>query len=159
KQIPYSHKIHGDVREDNYYWLKNKDDEHVITYLKEENQYYDQIMEPLKEQTEDIFQSMVERIPDTEEKVPVQYGPYFYYSPMEKEKQYPIFVRKKAANRAELSKTTEQIVLDVNELAKENEYLSVTERRMTEDHRLLAYLENRDGSDRYTLFIKDMETG
>ncbi|RDW14953.1 S9 family peptidase [Oceanobacillus chungangensis] len=159
KQIPYKHRIHGDIREDHYYWLKDRDNKDVINYLEEENQYYDHILEPLKEQTEEIFDSMVQRIPETEEKVPVQRGPYFYYSRLEKEKQYPIFARKIAANREQLDKAKEEIVLDVNELAHEDEYLNVTERRITADHRLLAYLENRDGSDRYTLYIKDLETG
>ncbi|WHT49581.1 hypothetical protein QNH10_08785 [Sporosarcina thermotolerans] len=84
KQIPYKHRIHGDIREDHYYWLKDRDNKDVINYLEEENQYYDHILEPLKEQTDEIFESMVQRIPETEERVPVQRGPYFYYSRLEK---------------------------------------------------------------------------
>jgi oligopeptidase B len=158
KQIPYEHRIHGDVREDPYYWLKDRDNQEVIDYLEEENNYYDHIMEPLEHRTEEIYQRMVDRIPETEERVPIQRGPYFYYVRLEKEKAYPIFARKKAANRHELDETKEEIVLDVNELAQDDDYLSVTERKVSDDHRLLAYLENRDGSDLYTLYIKDIET-
>ncbi|MBO1912398.1 S9 family peptidase, partial [Microvirga sp. 3-52] len=50
-------------------------------------------------------------------------------------------------------------MLNLNELAEEDEYLSVTAQRMSYDHTRLAYLENRDGTDRYTIHIKDMETG
>ena len=159
KKIPHEHQIHGDVREDPYYWLKEKENEEVIDYLERENEYYEHVMEPLKKQTEEIYELMVERIPDSEENVPVQRGPFFYYSRLEKEKQYPIFARKRAESRDQLDAAEEEIVLDVNELAKDADYLNVTDKIYTMDQRLLAYLENRDGSDRYTLYIKDLETG
>ena len=159
KKIPYQHKLHGDVRQDDYYWLKEKTNPEVIQYLEEENKYYDEIMQPLKNFAENIFQRMVDRVPDTEEFVPIQHGPYFYYARMEKDKQYPIYVRKKAKSRDELASAHEEIVLDVNELAGEGEYIDVNVLKMSSDHNLLAYLENRDGTDRYTLLIKDMNTG
>lgn len=159
KRIPHVHENHGDIRQDEYYWLRDRDNPEVIRYLEEENRYYEAIMEPLKEQMEIIFQSMVERIPELEENVPVQKGPYFYYSHIDKDKQYPIYARKKASSRKELDTAPEEIVLDVNELATNGDYLSVTVQRVSKDHQFLAYLENRDGSDRYTLYIKNLQTG
>lgn len=161
KQIPYEHRLHGDVRNDPYYWLKDPKDQAVIDYLNEENKYFKHIMEPQKERTDEIFESMVERIPESEEAVPVQRGDYFYYSRLEKEKQYPIFARKLASSREELAVAEEEVILDVNALSdgSEDEYLNVTERRVSPDQRLLAYLENRDGTDRYTLYIKNLVTG
>lgn len=158
KRIPYNHELHGDRREDDYYWLKDRTNPEVIQYLEDENRYYDEIMKPLEKQTEQIYQSMVDRVPDSDVKVPVQHGPFFYYSRLDKDKQYPIYARKQAANRELLANAKEQIILDLNELVAGDDYLSVTERRMSTDHKLLAYLENRDGSDRYTLHIKDLET-
>lgn len=159
KRIPHLHEIHGDVREDDYYWLRDRNNPEVIQYLEEENRYYDEIMRPLEEQTEQIYQSMVERVPESEEQVPLQHGPFFYYSRMDKSKQYPIYARKKAENREKLSDAQEEVVLDLNELAVDGEFLSVTLQRLNNDHNRLAYLENRDGTDRYTIYIKDLETG
>lgn len=159
KRIPHPHELHGDVREDDYYWLKDRNNSEVIQYLEDENQYYDEIMSPLKVQTEQIYESMVARVPDSEVDVPVQQGPYFYYSRLDKSKQYPIYARKKTTSRELLPEAPEEVVLDLNALAEESDYLSVTEQRMSTDHRFLAYLENRDGTDRYTVFVKDMETG
>lgn len=159
KRIPHPHELHGDVREDDYYWLKDRNNPEVIEYVEEENRYYNEIMEPLKEQTEEIYRSMVERVPESEVDVPVQHGPYFYYSRLDKTKQYPIYARKKANSRELLPEVLEEVVLDLNELAKESDYLSVTALKWSNDHRLLAYLENRDGTDRYTIFVKDLETG
>ncbi|WP_100012484.1 S9 family peptidase [Lentibacillus sediminis] len=159
KRIPHSLELHGDVREDDFYWLKDRDNPEVIDYLEKENRYYDEIMRPLEEKTEQIYESMVDRVPDSEVNVPVEHGPYFYYSRLEKSKQYPIYARKRAASRELLDETPEEVVLDLNELAVEGEYLNVTVRRMTADHNYLAYLENRDGTDRFTIYVKDMETG
>jgi oligopeptidase B len=159
KRIPHPHELHGDVREDNYYWLKDRTNPDVIHYLEEENRYYDEIMLPLEKKTEEIYEAMVGRVPDSEEKVPVQHGPFFYYSRLDKNKQYPIYVRKQAENRESLLKASEDVVLDLNKLAEDGEYLSVTMQRVSTDHKRLAYLENRDGTDRYTIFVKDLETG
>ncbi|MCM3711422.1 S9 family peptidase [Sporosarcina luteola] len=159
KRIPHPHQLHGDVREDDYYWLKDRTNPEVINYLEEENRYYDNIMRPMEELTDQIYQSMVDRVPDSEMKVPVQHGQYFYYSRLEKDKQYPIYARKRAASRELLNDASEEMVLDLNVLAEGSDYLSVTVQRMSTDQNRLAYLENRDGTDRYTIHIKDMETG
>lgn len=159
KRIPHPHELHGDVREDDYYWLKDRNNPEVIKYLEEENRYFDEIMRPLEEQTEQIYQSMVDRVPDSEVNVPVQHGQYFYYSRLDKSKQYPIYARKQSASRELLAETTEEVVLDLNELAEDSDYLSVTVQRMSTDQNRLAYLENRDGTDRYTIHVKDMNTG
>src|SRR6476659_9047011 len=117
KRIPHPHELHGDVREDDYYWLKDRTNPEVIQYLEEENRYYDEIMRTLEEQTEQIYQSMVDRVPYSEVKVPVQHGQFFYYSRLDKAKQYPIYARKKAESREHLSEAPEEVVLDLNELA------------------------------------------
>ncbi|MFC3899894.1 S9 family peptidase [Aliicoccus persicus] len=162
KQIPYEHRIHDDVRQDPYDWLKDSDNQEVIDYLEEENKYFKHKLSSLQAQSDQIFEQMVERIPESEEVVPVKRGPYFYYSRLEKEQQYEIYARKRAGRREDLDDAKEEIVLDVNTLSdpnNEEEYLNVTEQRISSDHKLLAYLENRDGTDRYTLFIKNLETG
>lgn len=159
KRIPHPHEIHGDVREDDYYWLNERDNPEVIQYLEEENKYFEEIMRPLEDETNRIYQSMIDRVPDSEVNVPVQHGQFFYYSRLDKSKQYPIYARKQAASRDLLDNVQEEVVLDLNELAVEDGYLSVTAQRMSSDHNLLAYLENRDGTDRCTIHIKNMKTG
>ncbi|MEK5080094.1 S9 family peptidase [Solibacillus sp. FSL W7-1436] len=159
KQIPHTFQLHGDVRHDEYYWLKDKSNPEVIAYLEKENSYYEEVMKPLKNLTTELYEAMVARIPASETQIPIQRGPYFYYSRLEKEKQYPIYARKRAANRLQLESAAEEITLDENVLANGDDYLSVTVQRYSEDHHHLAYLENRDGTDSYTLFVKDLQSG
>ncbi|WP_134159156.1 S9 family peptidase [Alicyclobacillus sacchari] len=158
KQIPHPHTLHGDTRPDDYYWLRDKSDPDVIAYLEAENEYYRSHVDKLSQITDHLYAEMVARIPESEQKVPVQGDAYFYYTRMEKSLQYPVHARKRAADRAQLAAANEEIILDLNELAGEG-YLSVTEQRVSPDETKLAYLENRDGSDRYTLFVKNLTTG
>src|SRR5699024_12016754 len=116
KRIPHPHRLHGDVREDDYYWLKDRSNPEVIQYLEDENKYYDQVMEPLAALTEDIFQGMVDRVPDSEVNVPIKRGPYFYYARLDKSKQYPIYARKQADTRGQLVDAQEEVVLDLNQM-------------------------------------------
>ncbi len=159
KRIPRTHELHEDFRQDDYYWLNEPKNPEVIQYLTDENNYFDEVMAPLKTKTDNIYQSMLDRVPESEINVPIQSGHYFYYSKSEKELQYPIHARKKAASREDLPNAQEEILLDLNELAKTSDYLSVTARRVSTDHKYFAYLENRDGTDRFTAFIKNIETG
>ncbi|EPZ45239.1 S9 family peptidase [Alicyclobacillus acidoterrestris] len=159
KRIPHPHVLHDHVRPDDYYWLRERENPEVIQYLEAENQYYDAHMRPLAPLADKIYEQMVARIPEAENDVPAVRGPYYYYKKMDKNLQYPIYVRKRATSRDELATASEEIVLDVNALARDGEYLSVTVLRISPDHRHLAYLENRDGTDKYTLCVRDIETG
>lgn len=159
KKIPQTFELHEDIRQDDYYWMNDKTNPEVIAYLEAENSYYNEVMKPLENSTTELYEAMVARIPASESQVPVQSGPYFYYIRQEKELQYPIYARKHAIGRAQLASAEEEITLDLNTLASGDDYLSTTDIRISNDHRYLAYLENRDGTDSYTLFVKDLHTG
>lgn len=159
KRLANPHQLHGDTRQDDYYWLRQRNNPEVIRYLEAENEYYAHVMLPLEPLTTRLFDDMVARIPDVETKVPVQDGSYYYYSRMEKDLQYRVYARKRAENREALATATEEVMLDLNVLAKDGGYLSVTVQRMSPAGTRLAYLENRDGTDQYTLFIKDVSSG
>ncbi len=159
KRIAHPHVLHGDERPDDYYWLRDRHDPDVIRYLEEENRYYEDVMRPLEPLSERLYQEIIARIPDVEIKVPVQDGEYYYYSRMGKDLQYPVYARKLAKNRDQLEGAAENIILDLNALAEDGGYLSVTVQRISPDHTRLAYLENRDGTDRYTLYVKNVATG
>ncbi|MCL6452613.1 MAG: S9 family peptidase [Alicyclobacillus sp.] len=159
KRIPHPHTLHGDVRPDDYYWLRERDNPDVIAYLEAENRYYQEMMKPIEGLTQRLYEAMVARIPEAEVNVPVQDGPYFYYTRQDKQLQYPVHARKRASSRADLDAVEEEVILDLNAIATEGAYLSVTVLRVSPDHTRLAYLENRDGSDRYTAFVKDLRSG
>ncbi len=159
KRLPKQLTLHDDTRTDNYYWLNERDNPDVIAYLKQENTYLEHVLAPAQNLQEQLYEKMLSHIEETDTYVPVQHGAYFYYARTKAGKQYPIYCRKGAGSRAELANTTEEIILDVNTLAEGKSFLSVTVTKPNPDHSKLAYLQNDDGSDRYTLFVKDLITG
>jgi oligopeptidase B len=154
KSIPHTLSKHEDIRIDNYYWLREKDNPEVIQYLNDENEYTKQIMghtEPLQKQ---LYDEMLGRIKETDLSVPEKIDNYFYYSRTEQGKQYSIYCRKKESLEAE-----EEIILDGNELAAGHEYLKIGVAKISPNHKLLAFSIDTNGSESYTLYIKDTTTG
>lgn len=159
KRIAHSHRLHGDTRPDDYFWLNQSQDPAVIEYLQEENGYWDSVFTPLRPLAERLYEEMLARVQEDKVEVAVEDGPYFYYARTEKGREYRIQARKRAASRAALEHAPEEIILDLNQAAEGSSFYSVTVLRISPDHTLLAYLENRDGTDRYTLRVKDLQTG
>jgi oligopeptidase B len=159
KRLPKTLTLHGDQRTDNYYWLNERDNPEVRAHLEGENTYLESVLEPTQPLQEQLYQKILSHIQETDTFVPVQHGPYFYYTRTEEGKQYSIHCRKQVRTRADLEGAAEEIILDVNELAEGKSFLSVSAIKLSPDHRKLAYLQNEDGSDRYTLYIKDLMTG
>ncbi len=159
ERIPHPHKLHGDVRPDDYYWLREKQNPAVIRYLEAENAYFDEHMKPLRPLQNALYDDMLKHIPEADEEIPARQGPFFYYSRINPDQQYRTYYRRRAASRAELSSAPEEIILDVNGLAREGEFLDVSTVRVSPSHELMAYLVNRDGTDRYTLLVQDLKDG
>lgn len=158
-KVLHPHILHDDIRPDDYYWLRERHNPQVTQYLQAENAYLEAQMGHTALLQEKLYQEMLWHIQQTDLEVPVQHGPYFYYSRTEESKQYKIHCRKKTSSRAELEQAPEEIILDLNQLAEGKAYLSVTLLKPSPDHKLLAYLQNEDGSDRYTVYLKNLETG
>ena len=144
--------FHNDTREDPWFWLRDKDDPETTKYLQAENTYAKQFMQDAKE--DELYKELRARIQEKDETVPVQDGEYYYYTRYEQGGQYPIFCRKKTSLKNE-----EEIILDVNELAKDQKYLEIGVCSVSPNHRFLAYSIDTDGSESFTLYVKDLETG
>ena len=151
---PQEFSNHGDTRSDPWFWLRNIDDPQTIEYLKAENAYSEAIMEPESELQEKLFQEMRSRIKEDDSTVPQKDGDYYYYTRFEEGNQYPIFGRKHLSLDAH-----EEVLLNVNELAKDLDYCRVGSLEYSPDHKLLAYSMDSDGSEIYTVYIKNLETG
>ena len=154
KRIPHVTKIHGRTLVDNYFWLRDKNNPDVAAYLKAENAYTDAVMKPAEAFQKRLYDEMLSRIKETDVEVPYQQGEYFYYSRSEKGKQYEIQCRKKGSLDA-----PEEVVLDVNVLAKGKAFMSVAAYQVSEDQNLLAYSTDDKGFRQYTLAVKDLRTG
>lgn len=74
---PTSLAIHNDTRtDDDYYWLRERENETVLDHLRAENTYTEAVMAPLDCFKEKLFQEMKGRIKEKDESVPVRDGAY-----------------------------------------------------------------------------------
>jgi len=156
EQRPVIHEIHGDRRLDEYAWLRDRDDAAVIAHLRAENAYCDAVSAPTTALRERIYDEIAGRVQQTDETAPVPHGPWLYLSRTVEGRQYPVLCRRPrdAAAGADV-----QVILDQNMLAAGHEYLRVGDAAVSPDHRRLAYTVDHDGSELYTLRIRDLDSG
>ena len=147
-------EINGDRLVDNYFWLREKSNPAVISHLEAENAYTDATMKPTEPFQAKLYNEILSHIKQTDENVPYRWGDYFYYTRTKEGLQYPIFCRKHQTLDA-----AEQIILDVNELAKGQKFMSVGSFAPSDDGNLLAYSTDNTGYRQYTLQIKNLGTG
>lgn len=154
EKIPFEMSIHGDTRIDNYYWLNQRENSKVIDYLQAENAYLDTMLSPIKEFREKLYQEMRARIKESDESVPYYKNGYLYYTRYEEGKEYPIYCRKKGDSTA-----AEEIMLDVNKMAEGYAYYQIGGLNISPDNKLLAYGVDTVSRRKYTIYIKNLETG
>lgn len=154
KKIAKKLEANGDVRIDNYYWLNNPDDPKVIDYLNAENEYYDKMTLHTKKFKDDLFEEMKARIKEDDQSVPYKLNGYFYITRYEKGFDYPIYTRKKESLDA-----PEEVLLNVNEMAKGHAYFQVNGLNVSEDNKLISYGVDTLSRRKYDIFIKNLETG
>lgn len=150
---------HGDVRMDEYYWMndyfkKGPDSARVVEYLNAENEYTDTMMAGTKPLQQKLFDEMKGRIKEKDESVPSFDNGYYYYTRTEEGKQYFKYCRKKGSLDA-----PEEILLDVDELAKGHNYYGVTGYNISPDGKLLAFGVDTVSRRQYVIRVKNLETG
>jgi oligopeptidase B len=154
KVIPKEITMHGQTRVDNYFWLREKTNPEVIEYLEAENRYTESWMASVAGLREKLYSEILGRIRETDLSVPAKKGEYYYYTRTEKGKQYPIHCRKKGDLNA-----PEEVLLDQNELAKGQKHFQLANFEVSQNHKLLAYSTDTTGSESFTIYVKDLETG
>jgi oligopeptidase B len=146
-------EIHGDKLKDDYFWLREKSDPEVRAYLDEENKYADAFMKGTDGFRQKLYDEMLARIKQTDLTVPYRFRGDYYYSRTETGKQYSIYCRKRGSLEA-----PEQVLIDLNELAKGERFMSLGDYDVSENGNLLAYTTDNTGFRDYRLQIKDLTT-
>ncbi len=152
-------KLFGVVLNDDYVWLRDKENPEVTAYLEAENAYADAVMAPLAKLREELYLEMLSHIKQTDISVPSRDGAWWYYTRTEEGLQYAIQCRKRGSPAGPGTDATEEVVLDGNELAKGHAFFAIGDTDITDDGRWLAYTTDTQGFRQYTLRIKDLDTG
>jgi oligopeptidase B len=155
---PYSYERHGVTIVDPYHWLKDPnypqvDDPEVLDYLKAENGYFEAAMEPHQPLVETLFEEMKGRLKQDDSSVPQKNGDWLYWWEFKPGGQYRLWHRKP------VSGGEGQLILDEPAEAAGKEYFRLQVLAVSPDGRLAAWSSDANGSERFTLRIRDLATG
>lgn len=154
KKIAKELTIHGHTRIDNYYWMNDREDSEVLSFLNAENDYTAEKMKHTVDFQKNLYEEMVGRIKKTDESVPYKKNGYYYYSRTEGDAEYPIHCRKKSSLEA-----PEEILLDVPKMAEGEAYFSIGSLAVSPNNKLLAYSVDNVSRRQYSIYVKNLETG
>ncbi len=152
--VPRVDTLHGDVRTDNYFWIRNKSDPQVVSYLEAENAYTAARMKHTDALQQKLYDEMLSRIKETDISVPFREHGYLYWTATEKGKSYPVFMRRRATPGA-----PDEVVIDANALAIGKKFSQVGSLEVSPSGTRAAYLHDTTALRVYTLYVKDLVTG
>ncbi|WP_276651933.1 S9 family peptidase [Corynebacterium vitaeruminis] len=166
---PITRSHHGYDFVDNYEWLRDKEDPETVAYLEAENAYVEAETAHLAGLRENLYQEIKSRVKETEMSVPVRVGKHWYYGRTEEGKSYsyscriPVEEGQDAWTPPVIPEgepvVGEQILLDLNELAEGHDFFALGASSITTSGRFLAYSTDTEGDERFTLRVKDLDTG
>ncbi len=153
---PHALVSHDQTRIDEYYWLRDdsRQDPEVTAYLNAENDYVRAVMAPAAAIQTGLFEELKSRIPARESGFPYRLGDWYYLWRFDAEHEHPVYLRRHLAEDA-----PDQVILDVDELARDHEFYTVTGLTVSTDGHLLAYGEDTLSREIYTLRIRNLKTG
>ncbi|WP_375058490.1 S9 family peptidase [Zobellella sp. DQSA1] len=156
KKIPHILLNHDDLRVDNYHWLRDdeREDPEVLSYLEQENRYSEQVLTPLNELQESLFQEMVARIRQDDNSVPYLKKGYWYQTRYQQGQEYAIVERYPDGQPERV-----EVLLDGNERAGEHSYYGMGQLAVSADQQTLAFAEDFVSRRQYQIRFKSLQTG
>jgi len=157
-QRPTRTEHHGKSLLDPWAWLKDPsypkvEDPQVLAYLNAENAYFEAVMAPQQPLIETLFQELRGRIKEDDESVPSKDGEYYYHSKFETGAQYRAWYRRPVAGGEQ------QLLLDEGALASGLEYFQLGSLDVSPTGQLMAYATDTNGSERFTMRVRDLSRG
>lgn len=171
KKVKHEMELFGDVRVDNYYWLRDdtRTSPDVLSYLKQENDYTESMMQGTKHFEDQIYAEIRGRIKEDDVSAPVRRGSYYYYERTSEGKEYVQHCRRIIPNAGapasvhdtmpEGTDSPEHVILDENIKAKEHTYYSIGAFKVSPNNEMVAYAEDTKGDEIYTVYVININTG
>lgn len=162
-KIPFRQTHHGITREDPYQWLKAENWQAVMhdpavlpadirAYLEAENDYLTGAMADTEAMQNTLFAEMKGRIREDDTSVPAPHGPWVYSTAFVTGGQYPLY------ERTPRDGGLKQVMFDGNAMAADKDYFRYGY-GVSPDHRLADWAADDNGSEFYTIRVRDLESG
>ena len=154
KAVSHPLTDHGQTRNDEYYWLRERDDPAVVAYLEAENAYTAAVLAPRRPLQDRLLAEINARIPPNEDTAPYRDGDYVYYERYEEGGEYALHCRRRATPPG-----PEEVMLDGNALGKGHAFFSLRGVEVSPGQQKVAFSTDTVGRRLYTLRVKDLRSG
>ena len=154
KRQPVELEKHGDVRIDDYYWLRERENPEVVAYLEAENAYLEAVLGHTEQLRSALYDEIVGRIKQDDESVPYKKGDYYYSWRFPDGGEYRIYNRRRGSLDA-----AEEVMLDGNAMAEGESFFSLRGVDVSPRHDLVAYAVDTVGRRKYTIKFRDLSSG
>ena len=155
----------GRTRTDDYAWMKDDNWREVLRdpkalradireHLEAENAYTKALLAGTEALQAQLFAEMKGRIKEDDSSVPASDGAWDYYVRYEIGAEHPVHGRRPRGRE-----DGEVVLLDEEALAKGKAFFQVGAAHHSPDHRLYAWAADEQGSEYYTIRVKDLATG
>ena len=145
---------------DPYGWMRDetRTNQEVLDHLRAENAYTEALTSHLGDLRESLYKELLSSIQETDYSLPRPRGDYVYYSRTIEGKAYTVYCRApKPADDFDMTSwdgsadspilPNEEILLDVNELAKGKSYCDTGTVKTSPSHKFLAYTADFSGDE------------
>ncbi|MBU6372744.1 MAG: S9 family peptidase [Alphaproteobacteria bacterium] len=155
----------GRTRVDDYAWMKDDNWQTVLrdpsvlradvrAHLEAENAYTKAMLASAATLQDKLFEEMKGRIKEDDSAVPTPDGPWEYYTRFQTGAQYPLYVRRPRGKT-----DGEQVLVDAEAQGKGKAFYDVGQAEHAPDHALYAYAVDDQGSEVWTVYVRDLATG
>jgi oligopeptidase B len=155
----------GRTRTDDYAWMRDDNWQEVLrdpkllrtdirTHLDAENAYTKAMLAGTEDLQAVLFAQMKGRIKEDDSSVPSPDGAFDYYSRYAIGAEHPIHARKPRGVDG-----PEEVLLDEDALSKGKAFFQVGAAHHSPDHALYAWASDEQGSEYYTIRVKDLASG
>ncbi|KAL1565420.1 oligopeptidase B [Salvia divinorum] len=171
KKVKHEMEMFGDVRVDNYYWLRDdsRSDPEVLAHLRQENAYVDHVMSGTKKLEDQIYSEIRGRVKEDDISAPLRRGTYYYYKRTLEGKEYTQHCRRHVPNTNAPTSVhdtmstgseapPEHVILDENVKAQQHGFYIIGAFKVSPNNKLVAYAEDTKGDEIYTVYVIDAES-
>ncbi|GAB96282.1 protease II [Kineosphaera limosa NBRC 100340] len=162
----HTRRHHGRQVQDPYAWLGDPHDEAVLDHLRAENSYARAVTAHTQALSETLVREIRARTQESDLSVPVGHRGWWYYRRTVEGLQYGIEARVPMSadgSRPQLVPgqipAGEQLLLDGNAEAGTSDFFAYGAFEVSPDSRLLAYAVDLRGDERFTLRVRDIDSG
>lgn len=165
---PQYREHHGRTFTDNYEWLRDKESEEVLNYVKAQNELTDKVTAHLSGLKQTLFHELKSRVQETDMSVPTRIGDYWYFARTEEGKQYGQQCRVPVKNKDDWTAPEvavdkllngEEVVFDANRESQGHDFWRSGGMDLDKSGRFLVYSVDTHGDERYDVRVRDLNTG